>query len=58
MDKYITRTSAPPLGDVRRYRRGVTVWLSTDADTREDWSRYLDALGSALARGADVRWMR
>ena len=54
----ITGTSAPPMGDVRMVSEGDTVWLYPGVEQRKDWGRYLDALASAVTRGADVRWVR
>jgi hypothetical protein len=38
--------------------KGDTVWLAEDVETRRDWGRFLDALSSAITRGAEVRWIR
>ena len=58
MEMGITGTSAPPMGDVRMVSEGDTVWLYPGVEQRKDWGRYLDALASAVTRGADVRWVR
>lgn len=50
--------SAPALGDIRAMGKGDTVWLAEDVETRRDWGRFLDALSSAITRGAEVRWIR
>lgn len=52
----ISQLQAPALGDLRSAEPGSTVWLRPDAKQRKDWPRYVDALGSAISRGADVRW--
>jgi hypothetical protein len=54
----ISLESAPSLGDVRAAGEGVTLWLSPGVTSRKDWGRYQDAIAAAIARGADVRWMR
>ena len=48
----------PPLGDIRRMGEGDIVWLDPDAPLRGDWPRYLDALMTALTRGAEIKWVR
>ncbi|MFD9813969.1 hypothetical protein [Streptomyces sp. NPDC059080] len=53
----ISRTTAPPLGDIRALNGGE-VRLYPTAREREDWPRYLDALASALAHGVSVKWVR
>lgn len=50
----IYKDRAPAIGDVRN---ADTVLLATGAETRKDFSRYLDAAMAAVARGADVRWV-
>jgi hypothetical protein len=57
MDRKITATTAPALGDVRAMGTGETVWLVRGAETRKDWPRYADAIGGAASRGADIRWV-
>lgn len=49
---------APALGDMRQLPSGTTVHISSDAVDRYDWPRYIDAIGAAVSRGVDVRWVR
>jgi hypothetical protein len=58
MGQGITGTSAPALGDLRALGAGHTVWVYEGAEKRADWARYADAIGAAVLRGADVRWVR
>lgn len=58
MDKKITADVAPGLGDVRAMGEGDTLWLFPGAEKRKDWARYTDAIGGAVSRGADARWVR
>lgn len=58
MDSKITESVAPALGDVRAMGEGDTLWLFQGAEKRKDWSRYTDAIGGAVSRGADARWVR
>ncbi|MBD0712570.1 hypothetical protein BU196_00440 [Streptomyces sp. CBMA370] len=58
MDRKLTADAAPALGDVRQMGHGDTLWLAQGVRTRPDWSRYTDAIGGAVARGADARWVR
>ncbi|QPB09570.1 hypothetical protein CPT_Sycamore_030 [Streptomyces phage Sycamore] len=58
MERRMTPDAAPALGDIRAMGTGDTVWLSPGVDGRNDWGRYLDALSSAVTRGAEVRWVR
>lgn len=51
----ISAEHAPAIGDVRQVGAGDTVVLSADATSRPDFPRYMDAVGIALARGAEVR---
>ncbi|RCH68734.1 hypothetical protein DT019_08650 [Streptomyces sp. SDr-06] len=56
MDRRVSHDTAPALGDLRKLGHGDTIWLQADARQRKDWTRYADALATAIARGADVRW--
>lgn len=58
MDIGISGTAAPGLGDVRAMGEGDTLWLYPGVEKRKDWSRYADAIGGAVSRGAEVRWVR
>lgn len=58
MDKQISDTNAPAMGDIRLMGAGDTLWLISSAKARKDWPRYTDAIGAAVTRGADVRWVR
>lgn len=57
-DYFVGRHQAVPLGDIRSVSAGDTVLLRSGAEQRSDWARYLDAIAAAVARGADVRWVR
>lgn len=52
----ISAARASALGDIRAAAYGETIWLGAGAAARRDWPRYVDALGVALTRGADIRW--
>ncbi|QBZ73402.1 hypothetical protein SEA_HEATHER_32 [Streptomyces phage Heather] len=54
----IDKGSAPPLGDVRLLGSGDSIFLRKGWTERTDGARYADAVMSAVARGADVRWIR
>lgn len=58
MPAMIDKGMATALGDVRVLGAGDTVWITPEAVQRKDWARYLDAIASAVSRGADVRWIR
>jgi len=47
--------SAPALGDLRRLGGGDTIFVFAGAAHRPDWARIQDAIGSAVARGANVK---
>lgn len=51
----ITNANAPPMGDIRAMGAGDTLWIGPDATQRKDWARYVDAIGVAITRGAEVR---
>lgn len=55
MERKITVSHAPALGDLRAMGTGDTVWIHANAETRKDWARYADALAAAVTRGAEVR---
>jgi hypothetical protein len=55
MDRHITGSHAPAMGDVRVMGTGDTVWLHEGATGRPDWPRMVDAIGAAISRGAEVR---
>ncbi len=48
--------AAPAVGDVRALGVGDLIVLRAGVTGRADWSRYQDAIGSAVTRGAEVRW--
>lgn len=52
---FISPDYAPALGDIRELWHGDVVYLRPGATDRYDWSRYADALTTAITRGADVR---
>lgn len=49
---------APALGDVRALGAGDSIFLRKGWGDRRDAGRYADAICAAIARGADVRWVR
>ncbi|MEU3729962.1 hypothetical protein AB0E81_11215 [Streptomyces sp. NPDC033538] len=49
---------APALGDVRSAGPGDLVYILPDATSRKDFSKYWEAAGVALSRGAQVVVMR
>ncbi|MCX4663369.1 hypothetical protein [Streptomyces uncialis] len=51
----ISAEDAPSLGDIREACAGDTVHLMPDWREREDWTRYLDAVAHAMARGAVIQ---
>lgn len=55
---YVSRVQARALGDLRAAKPGDVIILAANAPERKDWPRYADAIGSAVIRGADVRWVR
>lgn len=57
MEHTITRKHAPALGDIRTVERGDAILVHPDANQRADWGRYVDAISSAVSRGADVFWV-
>jgi hypothetical protein len=54
----IDKDSAPPLGDLRLMGQGDSIFLRKGWTERKDGARYADAVMTAVARGADVRWLR
>ncbi|MFF4329688.1 hypothetical protein ACFYZT_24665 [Streptomyces sp. NPDC001591] len=58
MDRVISASAAPALGDVRAMKTGDTVHIDETAPQRRDWTRYADAIAHAVRRGADSRWER
>jgi hypothetical protein len=56
-DRILSASAGPSMGDIRSMQRPQTLWLTADARTRRDWGRYQDAIGAALARGIDIRWI-
>ena len=58
MDKQISAEAAPGIADVRNMKREDTLWILAGAEQRKDWARYAEAIGGAVARGAEVRWVR
>lgn len=55
MEKRITYSTAPPLGDVRAMGAGDTLWIHANAEQRKDWARFADAIACAVSRGCEVR---
>lgn len=55
---FLRKDSCPALGDVRALGPGDEIVVAPGAETRKDWPRYVDAIGVAITRGADVRWVR
>lgn len=45
---------ADPLGDIREACAGDTIFLLPGWRERDDWTRYLDAVAHAMARGAVI----
>jgi hypothetical protein len=56
MEQHIGRSAAPPLGNLRKLGSGDTIWIRSGANEREDWANYLNAITSAVGRGAEARW--
>jgi len=54
----IDKDAAPALGDVRALGVGDRILLNLGVEKRKDWPRYVDAIGVAITRGADVGWVR
>jgi len=54
----ISKESAPAIGDIRSCGPGDTIVLRDGATERKDFPRVVDAIGVAITRGADVRWVR
>ena len=50
--------AAHGLGDIRTLAVGDAIELKSGAEKRKDWPRFVDAIGIAITRGADVRWVR
>lgn len=50
----ISAKDAPPLGDIREACAGDTIFLMPDWRERDDWTRYLDAVAHAMARGTVI----
>lgn len=57
MRRLLSLEAGPALGDIRLMGAGDVVWLAEGVEERKDWGRYLDALASAVTRGAEVRWV-
>ncbi|MEU1074330.1 MULTISPECIES: hypothetical protein [unclassified Streptomyces] len=53
----IESVAAPALGDVRDAGPDDLIYIRSDAVDRRDWSKYWEAAGVALARGAFVHVM-
>lgn len=53
----ISKDTATAMGDLRNAEPGSVILIRHDARERKDWPRYLDAITSAVSRGADVRWV-
>lgn len=58
MQYRFSANAAPALGDVRAMGPGDSLLIFPDANQRADWSRYADAIGGAVSRGADAKWVR
>lgn len=54
----IDDASAPALGDVRDAGAGDLIYIRPAATSRRDFSKYWEAAGVALARGANVYVLR
>lgn len=54
MIRVIRKDYAAALGDVRVMGLGDVIVIRPDATQRRDWPRYQDAIGQAVARGAEV----
>ncbi|MFB7671313.1 hypothetical protein ACFC26_07830 [Kitasatospora purpeofusca] len=48
----ISPDAAPAIGDVRALGERDLIILATRARERRDWTRYMDAIGVAVTRGA------
>ncbi|WP_330478660.1 hypothetical protein OG301_26645 [Streptomyces platensis] len=54
MIRVIRSDYAPALGDLRVMGLGDVIVIQPGAAQRKDWSRYQDAIGGAVSRGAEV----
>ncbi|MFF4610340.1 hypothetical protein ACFY1Q_11815 [Streptomyces albidoflavus] len=54
MIRVIRSDYAPALGDLRVMGLGDIIVVQPGATSRRDWPRYQDAIGQAVARGAEV----
>ena len=54
MVKAVRADYTPPLGDLRVMGLGDQIWVYPGASNSKDWSRLQDAIGAAVARGAEV----
>ncbi|MEU5361116.1 hypothetical protein ACFY9R_26525 [Streptomyces albidoflavus] len=55
MIRIIRPDYAPALGDLRVMGLGDIIVVQPGATDRRDWPRYQDAIGQAVARGAEVQ---
>jgi len=55
MRRLVGKLYAAPLGDIRVMGLGDVIVVCPNATQRKDWGRYQDAIGQAVARGAEVR---
>ena len=52
----IRKNTSPALGDIRSLSAGDAIALTADARERKDFGRIVDAIGSAVSKGAEVVW--
>ena len=52
----VTATTSPALGNIRALSAGDAIALTADARERKDFGRIVDAIGSAVSKGAEVVW--
>ena len=50
-------SAAGALGTIGTLQVPMFAAQLADARERADWSRYVDAIGAAVSRGADVKWV-
>ena len=53
---FLTPDRLPALGDVRACGTGERIYVSRTMREHGQWSRYVDAIASAVSRGASIRW--
>ena len=52
----VRKDTSPALGDIRSLSAGDAIALTADARERKDFGRIVDAIGSAVSKGAEVVW--